>query len=120
MRRAFSLFSFCASVAIGATSVAMAEIPELPHQGDPVAMETYRGILYRNYRNCDDIFDSQLPPAGVALRCTHFYLLLKLSFLNDVTLESYLRMEASARAKTNRDGYDAYFAWRNARFEDVN
>lgn len=100
-------------------TAALAEVPEQPNWKDVEALETYRTALYRNYRACDGILEDQLPSASLARACTQFYLLLKLSFLSDVSLERYQRMGAEARAKTNRRGYDAYFAWKKARIAGV-
>ncbi len=108
------------SAAFCATAATATEMPDRPQWNDQDALEMYRSVLYRNYRSCDGIFETQMPPTGLARKCAQVYFLLKLSFLKDVTPKSFFGMEAEDRAKANRQGYDAYRAWSRARIEGLN
>ncbi len=114
------LFTILVSAALAATAAIPTDIPDRPQWNDLLAVENYRNVLYRSYRSCDDLFERHLPPAGLARRCAQKYFLLKLSFLNGVSLEKYFAMEPRDRARANRQGYDAYRAWANARTESLN
>ncbi|WP_347311558.1 hypothetical protein [Defluviimonas sp. SAOS-178_SWC] len=75
------------------------------------ALETYRQDLYHEYSACSDAALIRILGESEAVMCSVLFLAMKLSFLDGVTLERYVRMPAKTKAMTNEKGYAAYRTW---------
>ena len=79
------------------------------HQESTTAID--RAKLYRTYRQCSDEAVRRFLSQDEVLGCSAVYLQLKLSFLEDVSLEDYAELSAVERARANSEGYRAYQEW---------
>ena len=89
---------------------------ERPDRSDVELMEQYRKALYQRHQECSSEAITRLLSQVESVTCGSALLLLKLSFLDGVSHERYLRMPPKTKAVANRKGYDAYLAWQHRLF----
>lgn len=105
------VFAF-AAVGFGAVDDKGAEKPD--------ATLSERLAYYQIYKQCADSALQRQLDRDEVLRCTAVYIELKLSFVDGVTLANYPYLDASTRARVNREGYLAFRDWVDDRIINLN
>ena len=100
-----TLFVFCFA-AIGFTAE-----PGVARFGVTTTDAPDREALFKNHRLCARMSETRSLSRDEVAMCQLAYLHLKLTFLDDVTPESYSMLTAPQRAEVNRAGYRAYMRW---------
>lgn len=70
-----------------------------------------RDTLHTAYLRCSEAARVRPLSRDEVDVCSAIYLGLKLSFLEGVTLDTYHGLDATSRARANREGYTAYRDW---------
>lgn len=98
---------------------ALADVPASRDRPNMAAIERDapdRMALFRDYSQCSAQAETHVLSRSEISHCSRLYLALKLTFVENMTIERYDRLDAAQRAEVNRVGYAGYRDWAQKRF----